>query len=620
VSNFFYNPSGNPGTSSPGASLPIRGEFAAISAAFDLFPALAGNGGKALVVNGPGTTISLTAGKLALGGDLTFIGTGATVFSAVANTTLTLPLASGTLLTTNGRTMAGILNLVNGSSIPTAVAGTNNTQIASTAFVTGAVATAVGNATGYANANFLPLTGGSLSGPLSVGGALSVTGNVGVTGNVYATATVTGNNVTAWTPGGLGYTGLQRADTSHTGYIEFYRPSGARAGYIGFGYEATGRLVMVGNENGYTGFDMFGSVSVSGAFNANGMASNNSMLVTANGGNDAVYYANSAPGHNRGIQAQTNGVIRWYLTVANGNPETGGDNGSDFALYRYHDNGSYFDQIFSINRANGQANFLANMNIGGEMHSNSIMVATGEIFVANNYLYWLGRHPTTGHWVIVDNNVTRFDMDQAGNLTMGGWIRVVGGDNGVMCNQDQSYLTLNGNSSFGAGGSIILCGSNRAVRAGGLYVEFYEGTSRRAWLINNGDPAFVTLTRAFKPGGGSWEDASDGRAKTVLGNYDRGLDEILKLNPIRYRFKGNMMAPSMGIEKDSYDTTKEYNGFDARDVAEIMPEMTQKTTGFIDDEEVDDLLTMDLTALPLAIVNAIKTLHARVKHLEDRKH
>jgi hypothetical protein len=49
-----------------------------------------------------------------------------------------------------------------------------------------------------------------------------------------------------------------------------------------------------------------------------------------------------------------------------------------------------------------------------------------------------------------------------------------------------------------------------------------------------------------------------------------------------------------------------------------MPEMVAKIPAVIDGKAVDDLRTVDMTALPLALVNAVKELVARNAALEAR--
>jgi hypothetical protein len=48
-----------------------------------------------------------------------------------------------------------------------------------------------------------------------------------------------------------------------------------------------------------------------------------------------------------------------------------------------------------------------------------------------------------------------------------------------------------------------------------------------------------------------------------------------------------------------------------------MPEMVDKTAGYIDGVPVDDIRNLDTTALIFALVNSVKTLAARVAALES---
>jgi hypothetical protein len=75
---------------------------------------------------------------------------------------------------------------------------------------------------------------------------------------------------------------------------------------------------------------------------------------------------------------------------------------------------------------------------------------------------------------------------------------------------------------------------------------------------------------ADKLGGGSWDTFSDRRLKTVEGTYVAGLEAILKLTPVRYRYKEQN---AMGI-KDG----KEHVGFVAQEVEKVIPEAVSKNS------------------------------------------
>lgn len=96
--NDYYNHSGIPATGSPGSSSQMRAEFSAIESGFSSLPNLTGNANKAVVVDGGGTSLTVTTGGLALGGNFTISGAFATTLTVTTSTNVTLP-ASGTLAT-----------------------------------------------------------------------------------------------------------------------------------------------------------------------------------------------------------------------------------------------------------------------------------------------------------------------------------------------------------------------------------------------------------------------------------------------------------------------------------------------------------------------------------------
>ena len=109
---------------------------------------------------------------------------------------------------------------------------------------------------------------------------------------------------------------------------------------------------------------------------------------------------------------------------------------------------------------------------------------------------------------------------------------------------------------------------------------------------------------ADKPGGGSWGTYSDGRLKTVAGTYEAGLDAILKLTPVRYRYKEQN---AMGI-KDG----QEHIGFVAQEVEKVIPEaVSRNNRGYLLVNNDPILWTM---------LNAIKQQQAEIEVLARSAH
>jgi hypothetical protein len=121
----------------------------------------------------------------------------------------------------------------------------------------------------------------------------------------------------------------------------------------------------------------------------------------------------------------------------------------------------------------------------------------------------------------------------------------------------------------------------------------------------------------FKSGGGAWAATSDDRTKRNVAPYASGLDEILQLEPIAYCYNGQGGTTDNGIV---------YYGLSAQATKPVMPELVIEMDQVKYDLEGQPLpradtmlegqLGTELGPLTLALVNAVKTLAARVAELE----
>ena len=97
---------------------------------------------------------------------------------------------------------------------------------------------------------------------------------------------------------------------------------------------------------------------------------------------------------------------------------------------------------------------------------------------------------------------------------------------------------------------------------------------------------------AGKPGWGSWTNSSDMRLKNIQWNYEYGLDEIIKLNPVRFEYKKNNA-------RDLESGTREI-GFIAQEVEKVIPDAVSKWE--------DGFLDFNMHSINVALVNAVKEL------------
>ena len=213
-------------------------------------------------------------------------------------------------------------------------------------------------------------------------------------------------------------------------------------------------------------------------------------------------------------------------------------------------------------------------------------------------------------------------------------------------NTNQGAIVIDNGSSMTVAANITSNGSISARGdiwgySGNIHAQAVGGGNANLWFVNNagtnvavvyyvmasnlmviqnqigggqitldGVANFNINGQAFKPGGGAWAATSDARIKTVTGSYSAGLDEVAKLNPVRFTYKGNDGDAHVLVKG------KEFIGLVADEAMRAMPEMVSLNEGEIDGRKVNDLKTLDPTALIYALVNAVKELKAEIEELK----
>jgi hypothetical protein len=152
--------------------------------------------------------------------------------------------------------------------------------------------------------------------------------------------------------------------------------------------------------------------------------------------------------------------------------------------------------------------------------------------------------------------------------------------------RDHSLMRLEGSSTDGPSGtSYFVVKENGRVGIG---------------INNPGGQLELTLDQGRKPSTSTWTVVSDERLKDIHGPYSKGLNEILKLNPVTYNYKNvgeRTFAPEV------LKTTAV--GFSAQEVQKVFPEAVG-----VDD---DGYLNFNMHAILVAYVNAIKEQQAIIE-------
>ena len=192
----------------------------------------------------------------------------------------------------------------------------------------------------------------------------------------------------------------------------------------------------------------------------------------------------------------------------------------------------------------------------------------------------------------------------------------------VAANDALSVITFSGyDGSDWIWGSAISANVGGPVSSGTLPMDLLFYTSEtntpveRMRITNSGRVGIgenapggqfeLSLDQGRKPSTTTWTTTSDGRLKDITGTYDKGLEEVLQLNPVRYHYKD---VRERTFEDEVKNT--ESIGFVAQEVQTIFPE----TVGTDD----DGYLNFNMHAILVAYVNAIKELNAENQALKER--
>ncbi|MBL7765308.1 MAG: tail fiber domain-containing protein [Chitinophagaceae bacterium] len=174
----------------------------------------------------------------------------------------------------------------------------------------------------------------------------------------------------------------------------------------------------------------------------------------------------------------------------------------------------------------------------------------------------------------------------------------------------------NGSNTFNIrfGGSVSGegIGSCRTIGANTQGLDFFTHDTNRLAITNAGNigigtnvPAFqleLSTNSAAKPASSTWTISSDRRLKTIDGNYDKGLQEVLQLNTIKYHYK-EQNDRKLPYEQQAY-------GLVAQEVQQVYPEAVQQGE--------DGYLSIDMHPILVSYINAFKEQQTQIELLKKQ--
>jgi len=241
----------------------------------------------------------------------------------------------------------------------------------------------------------------------------------------------------------------------------------------------------------------------------------------------SIYLNKAVSGQINRIMGETNGLFRWEIQPGNGAPESTGNAGSDFGIYRYNDAGSLIDGPLVITRSTANVVLSNNLQVGstalgagtsGYVFSTAITIAPGSGgFQFNSYsnTYWQNGFAATTY------------LDNAS----GAWSLVLAasGTAGTTPVYNQGSISLAQGGAFSTSGSATIAGilrdtgsriisqgvaNNPSIgsldtNAGGYAAGFFasQSTTRMYFANLDGSGNYVSTLGFFSSGGALYTQA-----------------------------------------------------------------------------------------------------------------
>lgn len=157
------------------------------------------------------------------------------------------------------------------------------------------------------------------------------------------------------------------------------------------------------------------------------------------------------------------------------------------------------------------------------------------------------------------------------------------------------------NSAYDDGNGALV------FREANTELMFIERTGNVGISTANPDQRLSVNGNASKAGGGSWATFSDKRVKHDIKPFNDGLDVLMKLNPVTFKYN----------EKSGYtDVNKSFVGFIAQDVENVAPYMVNLYDDSNGPSGLSDKRQFDESALNKILVNAVQEQQAQIEQLK----
>ncbi len=268
--------------------------------------------------------------------------------------------------------------------------------------------------------------------------------------------------------------------------------------------------------------------------------------------------------------------------------------------------GSNWNTILGAYAGSGLENGGSNVFVGNSSGEN----ASG---ADNTFIGTSSGSNSTG-----DHNT--FIGHSAGNMCVEGTNNVFIGRASGQNNNGSGNVFIGRLAGFDTQGSDMLIIDNEASDSISSLVwgKFNEGVLRlnnRVGIgMNAGDSvALAVAGEAYKDGNSDWTTTSDARVKTDIHNIESGLEKIMRLRPVTYRYTEEWRQANPGI-KD-----QQYYHYIAQEFAEVFPEAVHRGPETLEGDP-DNLLRMNSQPAQVVAIRAIQELAEQNRELDEQLH
>ena len=216
----------------------------------------------------------------------------------------------------------------------------------------------------------------------------------------------------------------------------------------------------------------------------------------------------------------------------------------------------------------------------------------------------------------INNSSPSYSLDVTGTSRFTENLLINSPSSGVALTLGRASGKPNIKANADAGGIIVI---DSYDASGQVYLQTYNSGNILLALgggnvgIGTGSPSYrlqLSADSAAKPTSALWTIASDIRIKENINPYKKGLEQLLKINPITYDYNG------LG----GYAKGKGGVGIIAQEIIEVLPDSVSFIKGKLNeiDEEETDILNFNGHELIYVLINSIKELELRLKTLENK--